>query len=169
MNTELTKWQKRYKERKERGKCPWCGKPPEPGKVLCMECAEYKKDTRRFFLEIGFCPVCHKERIYGDEKECPECRARRIINNRLCFERAKADGRDWAVNATKYGTERAKARYARLKEQRLCVRCGKRNALYNRTMCQKCCDRIADKQRMYREKWETQFSFSGYGGGDDKG
>lgn len=32
---------------------------------------------RRFFQSIGICPVCCKEKLFGEEKECQQCQAKR--------------------------------------------------------------------------------------------
>ena len=67
-----------YKSRKESGLCPRCGKPLDRNGHYCSECLEkereYRSETKKFCKENGICPVCHKEKLYGDEKQCILCR-----------------------------------------------------------------------------------------------
>lgn len=146
----MTVRQKRYTALKKAGLCVDCRKPARPGKVLCAECARQRIETKHFYLNLGFCPVCHKYPIYGDEKECPECRARRIKNNRLSTEKARAEGKDWAD--PRHGTERAKSRYRRLAEVGRCVKCGKLKPMPGKKMCGICAEKAAARQREYRRR-----------------
>lgn len=143
---------KRYEDRKEKGLCVSCGAKARPGRVQCEKCAEDAKQTKQFYLRLGFCPVCHKYRVYGDEKECPECRARRIVNNRLSTARAWAEGKDWAD--PRHALTRAGKRYKRLKSEGLCTKCGRRPPAVGRVMCRRCLDKQAERMRRYREDKE---------------
>lgn len=53
--------------------------PATKDKVMCCECAEkqriYRQETRKFLRNLGLCPRCGKNKLFGDEKECPECTA----------------------------------------------------------------------------------------------
>lgn len=67
-----------YKSRKESGLCPRCVKPLDRDGHYCSECLEkereYRRETKKFCKAHGICPVCHKEKLYGDEKQCILCK-----------------------------------------------------------------------------------------------
>ncbi len=143
---------KRYQDRKAKGMCVICGAEARPGKTRCKKCSEEAKQTRIFYLRMGFCPVCHKHRIYGEEKECSECRARSLANNRLSMARAWAEGKEWAD--PRLSVTRAGKRYRRLKSEGLCPKCGKRPPETGRAMCRICLDKMAETMRLYRANKE---------------
>ena len=71
-----------YYYRKANGLCTDCGKEIEPerkGKTTCEACKEKNtkeaQETREFRRMLGLCPRCGKNKLIGDEKNCPECRA----------------------------------------------------------------------------------------------
>lgn len=77
-----------YQKRKNKGICMECGARligKRKGKTLCTKCAEkhskYIKENTAFFISLGLCPRCGKERVMGDEKRCPECRAKEWKQN----------------------------------------------------------------------------------------
>ena len=72
---------KRLREkRRMNGLCQRCGKPLDREGALCKKCLkeqnQYKKDTRDWLLDHKICPRCGKNDLFGDEKSCPECKAR---------------------------------------------------------------------------------------------
>ena len=68
-----------YKNRKDNGLCPRCGKILDREGHYCSECLEkvneYKRENREFYRENGICPVCGKEG--NDGKFCKECGAKK--------------------------------------------------------------------------------------------
>ncbi len=71
-----------YERRKKQGLCVDCGGEVEEdrkGKLQCLKCKDIAnkraQDTREFRRSLGFCPRCGKNKLFGDEKNCPECRA----------------------------------------------------------------------------------------------
>ena len=125
-----------YKIRKEKGLCGMCGKnKPEQGKAMCEACniknranVQKQKQIRR---ELGLCPTCGQVELWGDEKNCPECRA--MILNSTERTREKYKGR-----YVEKQRESAKIRYRKRLEDGICVICGKRPLIYNRTFCYIC-------------------------------
>lgn len=89
------------------------------------------KSDREFYKSIGICPVCGKNKLYGDEKACPECRA--YSANLMASKRA---GNRDTYNS--YQRDYSKSLYQRRKEQGICVRCGKRKANTGETRCLVC-------------------------------
>lgn len=78
--TKAERAKKQYNDRKEQGLCAKCGKvPARNGKTTCGGCAEKQKEKykadRDFFLSLGLCPKCGKNKLFGTEKNCPECNA----------------------------------------------------------------------------------------------
>ena len=67
-----------YKKRKDNGLCPRCGNALDRNGHYCSECLEkvnqYRRDNRAFYRENGICPVCGKEKLFGEEKQCILCR-----------------------------------------------------------------------------------------------
>lgn len=146
----MTARQERYNKLKKAGLCVRCGKPSRPGMIACAECSKYQRETRLFYLKIGFCPVCHRYPVYGTEKECPECRARRIASNRLSYEKAVDEGKGWAD--PKRAAERAVSRNKRLEAAGRCTACGKLKPMPGKKMCGVCLEKRALRQREYRRR-----------------
>ena len=130
-----------YRSRKEKGLCVKCGKvPPRENKVMCAECAEkerkYENETRAFCRSVGICPVCQKNKLFGDERNCPECRAKNYARN---LKQPKTIRR---INTT----------YYKRKKLGLCVKCGDKPPEYNKTMCKRCLIKEQNRAKDYRAK-----------------
>jgi len=137
-----------YKNRKEKGVCVRCGKkPPREGKVMCYECAKkakiYRQETRKFLLGLGLCPRCGKNKLFGDEKECLECRAMMYEINRKSRDRRNITAMDYYRKDIK-----------RLKEQGLCRSCRKRKVAEGHTYCSICLARKLERDREIRKRKE---------------
>ena len=86
--------------------------------------------NRRYYKRIGYCPRCNgKNKLFGDEKSCPECRARET-------ERT-LKARD-AKRYNKYHAKWSKNTYYSRKEKGLCTRCGKYPAKKGQLRCEYC-------------------------------
>ena len=105
----------------------------------------------------SICPLCKKEKIFGDENMCPECRARKASYQALKQEKM-TEGQKMQECAMKRNYY--KARYHRLKEAGLCVRCGKRKSLENLTACNIC--RIKYNSYQDARYWATKDSIPRY-------
>lgn len=61
---------------------------------MCSECAEKSRfetrEKREFMQNMGICPRCCKNKLFGSEKECPECAAMMYERNRKRSERRSA-------------------------------------------------------------------------------
>lgn len=144
-----------YEKRKQKGLCMECGAKligKRKGKVLCTKCAkehsQYMKENTAFYLKMGLCPRCGKNRVMGDEKRCPECRAR-----------------EWITNSAYRNThpeyiekKNAKARLTRQFriENHLCTDCGVELTDYRYKSCEKC--RI--KRRLAAEKHRKKVAYT---------
>lgn len=132
-----------YKKRKDNGLCPTCGKPIDREGHYCKSCAEkhteYTRETRNFYRENGLCTVCGKEKVFGDEKRCPECRAK-------CTNRIKLTSEQIKRYYTQHN-EYQKSLYEQRKEQGICTRCGKRKAIVGKTQCGICLQKEAERKR----------------------
>lgn len=122
-----------YVKRKDSGVCIRCGKPTDGEHSRCKDCRDYasnyQRKTREWCRENHLCVICRKEHVYGNDKTCPECRAK--DSNRV-YKRILTTEQRNALN------ENAKARYAKNKDSGICVTCGKRKAATGRVRCPIC-------------------------------
>ena len=129
-----------YKSRKESGLCPRCGKPLDRDGHYCSECLEkereYRSETKKFCKENGICPVCHKEKLYGDEKQCILCREYHweygIKNPPTDQQKEKYRNRF---------RETQKKLYAERVSNGICTRCGKLKVVPGRKKCGICLEK----------------------------
>lgn len=124
---------KMFETRKANGLCLNCGKPMDREGRNCIACTEkktkYNKEVRAMFRRYGICPKCGKEKLWGDEKNCIECRTK--YSERAMATRDKDHynqlHRDWA-----------RAEHQRRIENGMCTRCNKRKADYGYKTCGVC-------------------------------
>lgn len=133
----------RYKDLKDRGICVYCKTAPaEDGKTTCRVCREKQRkqtaEKRAALRKMGICTECGSRRVYGDEKICPECAARKYASNLKC-------NRD-PDKESQYHKDRRK----KLKEMGICVKCGKRKAESGKTRCGICNATERIRKRRYR-------------------
>ena len=136
-----------YEKKKNSGLCVQCGKvPPADGKTLCESCLlklrNYSKDTRKFFKDLGLCPRCGKNKLFGDEKECPECTAKEY---EVTMRSRNSLGKD---HYNSVHSEWSKNNHRKLIEQGICTRCGKRKADYGYKTCGICRSKIRNYNRI---------------------
>lgn len=74
---------------------------------------------RAFYLSVGLCSRCGKYRLFGDEKQCPECRAK-IANDQTRHRKKNRE----SVNSN--NREFMRNLRSRRKEQGLCPECGRK-------------------------------------------
>lgn len=112
---------------------------------MCAECAEkqkiYQQETRKYLQNLGLCPRCGKNKLFGDEKECPECTAMMYEINQRSRERRNVTAMDYYRKDIK-----------RLKEQGLCRSCRKRKVAEGHTYCSVCPAKKRERSREYRRK-----------------
>lgn len=87
---------------------------------------------RQFYKSIGICPRCGKNKLWGDEKECPECAAKGY--EYAMKSRARLGKEHYNITHSKW----AKVAHHKRIEQGMCTRCGKRKADYNFKTCGIC-------------------------------
>lgn len=101
-----------YERRKATNLCTRCMKrPADDGKILCAEC---RAKNRKYYIDDrnnGRCTICHGQARPGMAM-CEWCAKRNAIIGRM--------------------------RYQRLKEQGLCVHCGKNPPTAGKTTCAEC-------------------------------
>lgn len=136
-----------YRNRKENGFCPRCGKPIDRYGHYCSRCLEkvneYNRETREFCREHHICTACHKEIVYGTDKICYECRAKKDKYWKPLTEEQKM----------RYGNrfkEQQKFLYQQRKEQGICTRCGKLKAMPGKAKCGVCLAKDAEMHRKQR-------------------
>lgn len=148
-----------YLRRKEMGLCVKCGSEIESerkGKTTCYSCmkknTEYKRESMDFVRAFKICPRCMKNKLYGDERNCLECRTKNYINR-------EKQRRDYPEREKLYGQharEKRLARYQQRKQQQLCVTCGKplREDEYHFSSCNLCRGKKRAKQILSVSPWK---------------
>lgn len=144
---EEKRWKKLYERRKANGECPRCGKKMDREGHYCQSCLEMcradRNATRQFLREIGICPICHKNALIGDERNCLECRAyyaaRREKNKITLTEERLQHNRD-----------NSKKLYRNRIDNNKCTRCGKRSPAVGRKKCAICLEKDAEIHRLKR-------------------
>lgn len=139
-----------YRNRKDNGLCPRCGKVLDREGHYCKECLEktneYERETRAFARSMGFCPECKKEKLYGEEKICIICQAKQ-------FGRRKPLTEEQRIKYNKRFRKQQNSLYHQRIEQGLCGECGKRKAEEGKSRCRICLNKNAEvKRRKYEAK-----------------
>ena len=131
-------------KRIEKGLCGRCGKPMDKDGKRCKNClkndSEEKKASRRYYISMGVCPVCKTEILFGDEKTCIMCRAKRYKS--LDDEKKK--------EANEYHKRWEKQKRKEREESGLCVYCGKHKPENGKKGCRNCLNRRMLVQRKRR-------------------
>ena len=134
-----------YYRRKEAGLCINCGKPLDIAGVKCSKCRDRANKDRRELIscykENGICPICRKNNLFGDEKECIECSAKRYAKRMTRYN----------LNPEKF-KEKDRIEQKKIREKRaangLCVYCGKVKSDKNFKTCAKCRNKQKIKKRI---------------------
>jgi predicted amidophosphoribosyltransferase len=140
-----------YERYKAQGICVRCGsRKAKEGRVMCSECAEKMKkaqnETRKWAREHGFCPRCLRNRLWGQEKICPECLADAAIANKKSREKYYGGNHEYYIMDI-----------TRLKAKGLCRGCRKNKVSTGHTYCEACLEK---KRRRFRKKNEGYISRS---------
>jgi hypothetical protein len=129
---------KYYVRKKSEGLCPRCGKPLDREGHYCSVCVEkynqYTRETRQYFIQNGICPVCRKEKLYGDEKTCIECLEK-------IYESRKPMNDEEREKYNESQRKRKKMQYDFRSQNGICTRCGKRKAEKDRKKCRICLEK----------------------------
>lgn len=133
-----------YKSRKDNGLCPRCGKLLDRKGHYCSECLKkvntYNQEARDFCREHHICTVCRKEKVFGDEHICLECRAK-------YEERRKPLTDEQKIRYAEKFKNHQKSLYRQRSEQGICTRCGKRKAIQGKKKCGICLNKDAEIHR----------------------
>lgn len=133
-----------YRNRKENGLCPRCGKVLDREGHYCQECLlkvrEENRKARAFAKSMGFCPECRKEKLFGDEKMCITCRIKKEKYKKPLPEEKR-------IAQNKAFREKQKALYHQRIEQGLCGTCGKRKKVDGKSRCGICLEKNAEVKR----------------------
>lgn len=124
-----------YRNRKKNGLCPTCGATLDRKGHYCSACLhkrnEEQREARKYYLSIGVCPVCKKEKLVGDEKQCITCRLKaKEYREKHVYPNQK----QYADRHKTYLKELYKVRA----EKGICTRCGKRKAEPGKKKCAIC-------------------------------
>ena len=126
---------KTRQKRLDMGVCIGCGAVLDTDGKMCSKCREKaSRDSMKeywYYQNAGICPICKKEKLFGDEKACPECRSRRA--NTMAQNREK--NRQKINQIAKISHK--KAYYSR-KDAGICTRCGKKIAYNGHSFCMEC-------------------------------
>ena len=103
----------------------------------------YETKIRRYYASIGKCPYCHgRNKLFGDEKMCPECRAKSWEysnyykqNHPEFAEKTRQSARDKRISRA---------------ENNLCITCGQPLTDTRYKSCEKC--RFKNMLRMRRKR-----------------
>lgn len=141
-----------YLTRKAEGRCTKCGvllTDDRKGKSSCAACSkkntEYKRLQREQSRALGICPRCNKNKLFGDEKNCPECRAINYIFNLHYQENNRELRNEMSKTANKKRRERRKA-------ERKCIYCDRdiSNLKDELMSCEYCRAKNRIRQKKYR-------------------
>lgn len=126
---------KLYYYRKENGLCIQCGNLIDREGARCTKCNNIQNEDarliRQYRVKYNICTVCGKESTISKMHICPECLAMKANQK----DRWKANNRQQYLKTQKKSNDR---RYSSLKEQGICVKCGKRKAKEGNVSCGWC-------------------------------
>lgn len=93
---------------------------------------------REFLISVGICPMCTKNKLFGGEKSCPECRAKMAE-----YMAVKRENPEYLKEFYGYMKQLRKERASKDR----CTHCGKEKPADRYVQCEKC--RI--KRRLYQQ------------------
>lgn len=137
---------KTYLKRKEKGLCIKCGKvAAREGRVECENCAKkqsiLQKEDRIFFVSLGICPRCKRNKLFGSEKMCPECLTKSAEINKKSMEKLGKTPMDYY-----------KARMEYLENAGLCrTGCGRKREV-GKTYCYICLEKQRKRGKVQRAR-----------------
>lgn len=151
LGSDLMSKKEVYSRYKNEKRCRNCGSRligDRKDKCLCTKCAkkhsQYVKENTLFFRQHNLCPRCGKVSLEGDEKNCPECRAK-LWEYRTQYIKEHPE-----FIQKKYEKEREQRLFR--KENSLCTYCGEPLQDTRFSSCEKC--RI--KRRVYSERFRKK-------------
>ena len=137
-----------YQKRKENGLCISCGKPLDRQGTYCISCLDKRREDakkeRAFLKKYHICTYCRKEKVFGNDTICPECRAKK---------NEYASNLDHTTEEYKeYQRVQHKKMYKKRIEAGLCVSCGKRKPEDGKVRCRICLNKNNESKRKSYER-----------------
>ena len=142
---------KQREERVAQGLCTKCGSPIDTDGHWCDKCRKEAREARAMYLSYRICPVCRKEKLFGQEKACPECRAKKNENSAR-YSAKKIEEDEEAYKERKRQT--GKRLYYRRKEKGMCTACGKRKPEEGKAKCGICLNKNKKGSRAWRARMD---------------
>lgn len=141
----MTKYMKYRNGLIEQGLCPQCRKPNDRDGYYCSDCVK-KQNARRkedsaFYLSVGLCRVCGKNKIVPGKTYCDSCL---LKVDALCHRRY-LDNPNYYKERSKISN---KKRYDECKAQGICTRCRKRKAESGKVKCRICLDKDSLRHKL---------------------
>lgn len=134
-----------YRRRKDNGLCTRCGRELDRKGHYCSECLlkirKYTRENKEFYRKNHICTECGKVRVYGSDKICFECRAKKNNRKKPLTDKQKDNFR-----------KQQNSLYQQRSEQGICTRCGKRKAAIGRKKCDVCLEEDRVRHRRKREE-----------------
>lgn len=131
----------------DNGLCPKCGKENHSGNYYCDECrikeANRCKENRIKLKEMGICPKCQTEMLFGDERTCLKCKERAAV-----YRETHPLNQVEKMRMMESNRKRAKSKYKECSENGICTRCGKRPSKPGRKKCAICLLKDAEVHRI---------------------
>ena len=134
-----------YQKRKENGLCRSCGKPLDREGTYCISCLDKRREDakkeRAFLKKYHICTYCRKEKVFGNDTICPECRAKRKpedgkVRCRICLNKNNESKRK------SYERNGYKREYR--EDHNLCFFCGNPLDTNHKKVCKKCYDKFVE-------------------------
>lgn len=142
--TQKERSAKSYRNRKDNGLCPRCGKPLDRKGYYYSECLEkvreYHRQNREFYRENHICSECGKIIVPNGERICPECRAKKQKIRKPLTEDQKTRYRE-------HFRKQQKSLYKERSAAGICTRCGKRKSMPGKKKCGICLSKDAEIHR----------------------
>ncbi len=128
------------------GLCSECGGILDTDGKTCSRCRKKWKERRDWYKSHGICPYCMKERLFGDEGRCPECRAK-IAEGQSKWRKNRTDS-EMAEYRAKGNAQKRKKENER-KAEGMCTRCGKRRAKQGYVKCDICLGKFREYSKRH--------------------
>lgn len=104
------------------------------------------KEEYHFWQDNGICPKCHKNKLMGNEKTCPECRA--YFASYQAKRRSDPNKIEHINEMNRIHTNNM---HKRRKENGLCITCG-RKVIDGKTKCYLCREKANKRNRQKYQK-----------------